>query len=78
MEQDEDWETKITPEREAELVYESMPRKYRRKVKKLKKKEIEWPDITRGLSNHQRMMLKKVGRGGAESRRRGQRNDRTK
>lgn len=60
----------ISPEREEKLVYDSMPRRYRRKVKKFKKVEGEWPDITRGLSNHQRMLLKRVGRGGVESRRR--------
>ena len=59
---------KITPERERELVFNSMPRRMRRRAKKQPKQEFEIPDLLRGMSNHQRMMIKKIGRGGAETR----------
>lgn len=58
----------ISPERERELVFNSMPRRYRRRAKKQRKQKFETPDLMRGLSNHQRMMVKKIARGGAETR----------
>jgi hypothetical protein len=64
----------MTPEREQELVFRSLPRRYRRKMKKFKKVEPEWPDVTKGMSNHQKMLLKKIGRGGVESHGRARRN----
>lgn len=41
-----------------------------------KKDQDKWPfpDFMKGLSNHQRMQLKKIGRGGEETRSRAHRN----
>lgn len=41
--------------------------------KKSRPAERQWPDIMKGLSNHERMMLKKIGRGGVETKSRAQR-----
>lgn len=57
----------ISPEREQELVFDSMPRRYRRRAKRARKQKFEIPDLLRGMSNHQRMMIKKIGRAGQET-----------
>jgi hypothetical protein len=69
-------EEEISPELERELVIESMPRRYRRKATRQKRQKNDWPfpDFMKGLSNHQRMQLKKIGRGGEETRSRAHRN----
>lgn len=70
----------MTPEQEeheARLVFDSMPRRYRRRAKKGKKPAVQLPDITKGMSNHQRMLLKKIGRGGDETRSRTRRNSKS-
>jgi hypothetical protein len=68
----------ITPAREIELVIRSLPTRpqRRRAVQNLAKqiKQAEIPDLLRGMSNHQRMVIKKIGRGSAETRSRVRRN----
>lgn len=58
---------------------EPKPKLNRRQRRALRRKpkepEMQWPDFMRGLSNHDRMMLKKVGRGGVETRSRTRRNN---
>ncbi len=60
-------EPEISPERERELVFNSMPRRYRRRAKKQRQPKFELPDLLRGMSNHQRMMVKKIARAGQET-----------
>lgn len=73
-------EPKYTPQQERELVESTLNRKNRRRFnqahRKLKQPEWEYPDFMKGMSNHGRMMLKKVARSGAETRSRQRRNRR--
>lgn len=64
----------LTPEQERELVIDSMPRRLRRKARRKNQPGWNIPDVMKGLTNHQRMMLKKVGRAGQESKSRASRN----
>lgn len=52
-----------------EIDISKLNRRQRRALKKGQKQSasIQWPDFMRGLSNHERMTLKKIGRGGAET-----------